>query len=165
MSLTSGSFTVRNAFGEALSAVIDEPSGEHVPRGDAFEARGSASTSQRGLAPVVIVCHGFRNTKESAIVVNLSRALLAANRAVVRFDRPVHAPLCCKLDCLLYNPPVTQSAERVCGWHGWAARRRFDFAGNGASEGVWGFGNYSHEVSGLYVAHRIVLSGGLRAPT
>jgi hypothetical protein len=82
MSLTSGSFTVRNAFGEALSAVIDEPSGENVPRDDAFEAGTSAS--QRGLAPVVILCHGFRNTKESAIVVNLSRALLAASRAVVR---------------------------------------------------------------------------------
>ena len=100
---------MRNAFGEALSAVIDEPSGENVPRGDAFETRGGPSTSQRGLAPVVILCHGFRNTKESAIVVNLSRALLAGGRAVVRFD----------------------------------------FAGNGASEGVWGFGNYIHEVRGI----------------
>jgi predicted alpha/beta-fold hydrolase len=95
---------IRNGFDEALAAVLEEPSGETAPA--AFDVGEAAPSSSTSTAPVVIVCHGFRNTKESALVVNLSRALLASNRAVVRFD----------------------------------------FAGNGASEGTFGLGNYKHEV-------------------
>ncbi|CAN6541168.1 unnamed protein product [Malus baccata var. baccata] len=73
---------------------------------------------------LVILCHGFRSTKESSVMVNLAVAL--ENEGIGSF--------------------------------------RFDFAGNGESEGTFQYGNYRREADDL---HSVVeyLSREKRAPS
>ncbi|KAM1047293.1 hypothetical protein ACFX2C_026665 [Malus domestica] len=79
---------------------------------------------ETGSADLVILCHGFRDTKENYIMVNLAVAL--ENEGISSF--------------------------------------RFDFAGNGESEGTFQFGNYRREADDL---HSVVkyFSGAKRAPS
>ncbi|KAB2604246.1 hypothetical protein D8674_036690 [Pyrus ussuriensis x Pyrus communis] len=79
---------------------------------------------ETGSADLVILCHGFRDTKENYIMVNLAVAL--EDEGISFF--------------------------------------RFDFAGNGESEGTFQFGNYRREADDL---HSVVeyFSGAKREPS
>ncbi|KAM1479176.1 hypothetical protein ACFX2I_026503 [Malus domestica] len=79
---------------------------------------------ETGSADLVILCHGFRDTKEHYIMVNLAVAL--ENEGISSF--------------------------------------RFDFAGNGESEGTFQFGNYRREADDLRSVVEY-FSGAKRAPS
>ncbi|XP_042456481.1 uncharacterized protein LOC122041021 isoform X2 [Zingiber officinale] len=81
-------FVITNNYGEKLVAVLHET----------------------GSKKLVILCHGFRATKDDQIVLNLSDAITSKDISVVRFD----------------------------------------FSGNGDSEGTFEYGNYWKEVEDLH---------------
>ncbi|OVA08157.1 hypothetical protein BVC80_1721g13 [Macleaya cordata] len=84
--------TIENNYGEKLAGVFHEV----------------------GSTEIIILCHGFRSSKETSIIVNLAGALTEAGISVFRFD----------------------------------------FSGNGESEGSFEYGNYSKEADDL---HAVVL--------
>ncbi|KAK9947984.1 hypothetical protein M0R45_003576 [Rubus argutus] len=72
-----------------------------------------------GSGDIVILCHGFRSTKDYTVMVNLAVAL--ENEGISSF--------------------------------------RFDFSGNGESEGIFEFGNYQKEADDLHAVVQHFLQG------
>lgn len=102
-SVSQEKLIIRNTFGENLVGILHEA----------------------GSTELVILCHGFRSSKESKTILNLAEALTVENISVFRFD----------------------------------------FAGNGESEGSFEYGNYWREVEDLRVVilHFLRQKHGARA--
>ncbi|KAF8776186.1 hypothetical protein HU200_003879 [Digitaria exilis] len=88
LDVSQGKIVIRNRYGEKLVGVLHEA----------------------GSKDIVVLCHGFRSSKESRTILNLANALTSEKISIFRFD----------------------------------------FSGNGESEGTFEYGNYYKEVDDLH---------------